>query len=83
VEPTPGLDEALVELLGDSRTGDLVADLLAAGRELRRRREDNTRFGRPVFAALREAGVEWREIEAATGIPKSSAQRWAEAPPST
>jgi hypothetical protein len=33
-----------------------------------------------VIEALREFGLTWRQIERLTGIPKDTAQRWAEPP---
>ena len=75
-------DEALVELLGDQRRGDVRADLIEAAKEAMRRRERNTALGGAVIAALRETGVTYREIEQVTGIPRATAQRWA-IPPKT
>lgn len=74
------VDEALDELLGDRRSGDATADLIEATREAMRRRERNTAHGGAVIAALREAGLSWRDIETQTGIPKATAQRWADPP---
>ena len=74
------VDEALDALLGSQRTGDRSADLIAAAKEAMDRRERNTLHGGAVIAALRDAGMSWREIEAATGIARSTAQRWAEPP---
>ncbi|HEX8934985.1 MAG TPA: hypothetical protein VF788_12495 [Pseudonocardiaceae bacterium] len=75
-------DEALVELLGDQRTGDIHADLIEAAKQAMLRRKHNTVLGGTVIAALREAGMTYREIEQATGIPHTTAQRWA-LPPTT
>lgn len=47
-------EEALQALLGDGRTGDLRADLLAALAEAMRRRERNTAHGGAVIAPLLE-----------------------------
>jgi hypothetical protein len=74
------VDEALDALLGPQRTGDLRADLIAGAKEAMERRKRNTEHGGAVIAALREAGMSWRDIEAATGIPRTTAQRWAEPP---
>ncbi len=72
--------EALDALLGSDRTGDMRADLIAGAREAMARRERNTEHGGTVIAALRETGASWRDIEQATGIPRTTAQRWAEPP---
>jgi hypothetical protein len=72
--------EALDALLGDARTGDIRADLIEAAKEATRRRESNTEHGGAVIAALRETGMSWRDIETATGIARTTAQRWAEPP---
>ncbi|MDQ3151429.1 MAG: hypothetical protein M3R63_06840 [Actinomycetota bacterium] len=68
--------EALDVLLGSDRTGDLVA----GARETMDRRERNTEHGGAVIAALRETGMSWRDVEVATRIPRTTAQRWAEPP---
>lgn len=73
-------DEALAELLGEQRSGDMRADLIAGAREAMRRRERNTEHGGAVIAALVEAGLSYREIERVTGIPRATAQRWAVPP---
>jgi hypothetical protein len=70
-------DEALTALVGEERTGDLRADLIEAAKEAMRRRERNTIHGGAIIAALVEAGLSYREIEQATGIPRATAQRWA------
>jgi hypothetical protein len=46
------VDEALAELLGDRRTGDLRADLIVGMNEAMRRRDRNTELGGAVIAAL-------------------------------
>ena len=74
------VDEALDALLGPKRTGDQRADLIAAAQEAMDRRERNTLHGGAVIAALRDSGMSWREIETATGIARTTAQRWAEPP---
>ena len=75
------LDEALRSLLGDARTGDLQADLIAAAREAMNRRERNSADGGAVIAAmLEQLGLSYRDIERLTGIPRATAQRWAEPP---
>lgn len=78
--PVVTVDEALDALLGSARTGDPRADLVAAAMEAMDRRERNTAHGGAVIAALRDAGMSWRDIETATGIPRTTAQRWAEPP---
>jgi hypothetical protein len=72
-------DEAIAELLGEARTGDRHADLIAAAKEAMARRERNTLLGGLVLAALHDE-MSWREIEQATEIPRTTAQRWAEPP---
>lgn len=74
-------DEALAALLGQRRTGDERADLIEGAKEAMRRRRLNTEQGGAVLAALHESGLSWREIEEATGIARTTAQRWAEPPP--
>jgi hypothetical protein len=74
-------DEALAELLGDARTGDRQADLIAGAKEAMRRRKRNTEHGGAVIAALVEGGMSYRELEQATGIARATAQRWASPPP--
>lgn len=74
------VEEALEALLGGRRTGDLSADLIAAAKEAMDRRERNTLHGGAVIAALHDSGMSWREIEVATGIARTTAQRWAEPP---
>lgn len=74
------VEEALEALLGSERTGDQRADLIAAAKEAMERRIRNTEHGGAVIAALHEAGMSWREIEIATGIARTTAQRWAEPP---
>lgn len=73
-------DEALDALLGNQRTGDTTADLLAGLKEAMRRRERNTEHGGAVIAALIEQGMSYRDTEQATGIPHTTAQRWAVPP---
>lgn len=74
-------DRALQALLGDHRSGDHINDLVNAAKESQRRREQNTVDGGEIIADLRAAGLEWRDIERLTGIPKATAQRWATPPP--
>ncbi|MGH3974972.1 MAG: hypothetical protein ACRDS9_16830 [Pseudonocardiaceae bacterium] len=71
-------EEALDALLGGRRTGDERADLIAGAKEAMRRRRLNTEHGGVVLAALHDDGLSWREIEDATGIARTTAQRWAE-----
>lgn len=77
------VDEALDVLLGQHRTGDTRADLIAGAQEAMERRVRNTEHGGAVIAALHESGMSWREIETATGIARTTAQRWAEPPERT
>ncbi len=74
------VDEALDALLGDRRTGDQRTDLIAAAKEAMDRRERNSQHGGAVLAALVDQGLSWRQIEQATGIPRTTAQRWATPP---
>lgn len=74
------LDDALDALLGPRRTGDLAADLAGAAREAMARRERNTEHGGAVIAAMVESGMSYRDIERETGIPRTTAQRWAVPP---
>jgi hypothetical protein len=74
-------EEALMNLLGDRRSGDERTDLIEAAREAMRRREQNSADGGAVIAALvKDHGVSYRELERQTGIPVGTAHRWA-APP--
>ncbi|MBV9059785.1 MAG: hypothetical protein JOZ09_11570 [Pseudonocardiales bacterium] len=45
--------------------------------EALRRRDRNTELGGVVIAALRDEGLSYRDIENATGVPRTVAQRWA------
>lgn len=75
------VEEALVNLLGERRTGDRSADLIAAAKESLRRREQNSMDGGAVIAALRdELGMSYRDIERTTGISYVTAHRWATPP---
>lgn len=73
--------EALDALLPDGPGGDLIEDLCQAAREAMRRRVANSRNGGAVLTALHRAGLSWREIERKTGIPQTTARRWAVPPP--
>ncbi len=73
-------EKALDALLGDRRTGDQRADLIAATKEAMRRREQNTQDGGAVIAALIESGLSYRDVERLTGIPYVTAHRWATPP---
>lgn len=75
------LEEALTVLLGDDRTGDDLADLVAAARESFRRREINTQAGAAVLHSLvTDQFRSYEQIADLTGIPQDVAQKWA-APP--
>lgn len=76
-------DEAIDALLGDQRAGDTLPDLIEAAKEARYRRERNTEHGGAVITALRSRGMSWRDIERQTGIPRTTAERWAIPPPRT
>jgi hypothetical protein len=71
----------VIEVLVENPTGNLVEDLYAAGREVMRRRKQNTIDGGIVIAALRARGLSWSVIERHTYISTRSARRWAESPP--
>ncbi len=84
VHPDDDLTEALEALLApDERTGDLATDLVAAAKRSLERRRTNSIHGGRVIAALRELGLSWRDIEQRTGIPRETAMRWSEPPPTT
>lgn len=74
------LKDSLDDLLGDKQTGNRRDDLVAAAKESLRRREHNTRVGAEVISAMISDGLSYREIETLTGIPRSTAQRWATPP---
>ena len=63
------VDEALAELLGDRRAGDVWSDLIMGMNEAMRRCDRNTELGGVVIAALRDEGLSCRDIENATGAP--------------
>lgn len=76
--------EALDRLVPHERqTGDLRADLIAAAREAKRRREQNTVDGGHVIAALYRDTRSWRTLAWATEIPVSTARRWGAPPDET
>ena len=74
------LDDALAELLPNDRTGERQDDLVAAAVEAWRRRHVNTEAGAAVLAALADMGLSYRQIQQLTGIPPSTAHRWANPP---
>lgn len=75
------LEEALSALLrAEERTGDSYSDSIAAVKRALQRRESNTIHGGRAIEALRDRGLSWRQIAALTGVPKDTAQRWAEPP---
>lgn len=65
----------------DQQSGHLVNDLVEACREAWERRRRNSKYGGDVIAALHRELRSWREFEHLTGIPHSSARRWANPPP--
>ena len=77
---TVDLDDALAELLRNDRTGERQDDLVAAAVEAWRRRHVNTEAGAVVLAALADMGLSYRQIQQLTGIPPSTAHRWANPP---
>jgi hypothetical protein len=74
------VEDALRELLPDSQTGERRDDLVTAAIEAWRRRHVNTEAGAAVIAALVDLGLSYRKIADLTGIPVTTAHRWA-APP--
>ncbi|MGH3898969.1 MAG: hypothetical protein ACRDTA_12120 [Pseudonocardiaceae bacterium] len=73
--------DALRDLLPDRQQHQLnEADLVAAATEAWRRRHVNTEAGAAVIAALLNLGLSYRRIEELTGIPSSTANRWARPP---
>lgn len=87
--PDPSeVDRVLRSLLSDL-TGDMREDLCAAGRELMRRRRENTYNGDVVFRALRaqpnprtgKPPFPWEAIKDCTGVPTKTIRRWAQPPP--
>ena len=69
--------EALDSLLkGKPRTGDLKADLIAAGLEARRRREQNTIEGGHVFTALHRETRSWAIVAYLMGMKKTTVINW-------
>jgi hypothetical protein len=77
------VDEAVDALLGDQRTGDTTADLLAGLKEAMRRRERNTEHGGAVIAALVKQGMArtaraWAKLVALPpAIRPASSRAWA------
>ena len=71
------MDDALAELLGDRRTGDLRADLIVSMNEAMGRRDRNAELGGVVIVAWRDEGLSYRDVENAAGVPRTTAQRWA------
>jgi hypothetical protein len=77
-----GIDLILAELLPE-RTGDLEADIRAAGREVTKRAEDGHRVfhgaaqvGGALVKELRDAGYSWHRVVMATGFESRTARRW-------
>ena len=64
----------------DVRTGNDLADLTAAAQEAWKRRQQNTDLGGAVLAALYRAARSWRAVGSLTGIPTTTARRWATPP---
>jgi hypothetical protein len=76
--------EALDRLIPRERqTGDLEADLIAAGLEAKRRREQNTEDGGHVFAALTRATGSLATTAYLVKLPKSTIARWSKKPGET
>lgn len=78
----PEVERVLTELIGEERSGDIMQDLCAAGREVMRRRVENSHNGEVVITAMRAAGMSWRDIHRCTGIAPSTARGWGSPPPS-
>ena len=69
--------EALDRLLPrDRQTGDLKVDLIAAGQETKRRREQNSIDGGHVFAALHRLTKSWAIVAFLVDLPKSTVINW-------
>ena len=69
--------EALDRLLaGKPRTGNLKDDLIAAGKETARRREQNRIDGGRVFEALHELTGSWAIAAYLVDLPKSTVINW-------
>jgi hypothetical protein len=69
--------EALDHLVPRERqTGDLKKDLVAAGEETKRRREQNTEDGGHVFQALYELTGSWAIVAYLVDLPKSTVYNW-------
>ena len=69
--------DALDRLLaGKPRSGSLRDDLIAAGEETKRRREQNTIDGGHVFEALHELTGSWAIVAYLVGLPKSTVINW-------
>jgi hypothetical protein len=64
----------------DQQTGNLRDDLIAAARVAWARRQENTRLGGAVLDALHRETNSWRDVQALTAIPHSTARRWATPP---
>lgn len=71
--------DALRELISEP-SGDERGDLIAAATEAWRRRHANTEAGAAVIGALADSGLSYRQIEELTGIPSTTAHRWARPP---
>lgn len=70
--------DALVPI--DAQTGEVADDLKEAAREAWRRRQENTTLGGAVLAALYRDARSWRTVSYLTGIPVTTARRWAVPP---
>ena len=69
--------EALDRLLArKKRAGNLKDQLIAAGQEAKRRREQNTDDGGHVFEALHELTGSWAITAYLVGLPKSTVINW-------
>lgn len=72
-------DQAVSSVLPPGeRTGNDLADLLAALRAIQDARSRTAETGGTLVRALRAAGLSWREIEAETGVDHRTARRWAD-----
>jgi hypothetical protein len=73
--------KALDELVPPERqSGDVASDLAAAAQEAWKRRQANTELGGAVLAALYRDAQSWRTVSYLTGIPTTTARRWAVPP---
>jgi len=61
--------------------GGSVEELSAIGQQIMEIRKLNTRIGELTINGLREQEVSWRDIQARTTIPTTTARNWHRPPP--